>query len=435
MPDSTSVKAALAALARHLAARRAAILAAWQHSVELDPELTTAGGLSRAQFNDHIPQVLEAFEWRLQAVHPLDKQIAFDHQKQGAEEHGLHRWQQGYHQRETIREWAHLHYCVLCELEDYARAEPDGEVMSIARRALVRLCGEGVCASAASYERLQQTEAASRVRELEGALRQVQAFERQRAEIWREAAHDLRGTVGVISNAATLLAAGGAESRSSTSNMLQRSVDSLRALLSDLIDLGRLEAGQEQRHTAPFDAAALLREYCENLRPLATQRDLYLKAEGPQSLAVEGDAVKVQRIAQNLILNALAVTERGGVRVQWAARTVSGVRQWLLCVLDTGPGFQRDSPAAPLERALQHATAEAHEADDRGTAPSAPPAPTLRSQSSAAARNAGGEGIGLSIVKRLCELLDASLELETAPGEGTTFRVVFPGEYPQDRGH
>ena len=44
-------------------------------------------------------------------------------------------------------------------------------------------------------------------------------------------------------------------------------------------------------------------------------------------------------------------------------------------------------------------------------------------------RESAGEGIGLSIVKRLCELLDASLELETAPGEGTTFRVIFPREY------
>ena len=43
---------------------------------------------------------------------------------------------------------------------------------------------------------------------------------------------------------------------------------------------------------------------------------------------------------------------------------------------------------------------------------------------------AAGEGIGLSIVKRLCELLDATLELETASGKGTTFRVVFPRRYP-----
>ncbi len=433
MPESTPIKTALVALAQHLAVRRAAILASWQHSVALDPELTTSGSLSRAQFNDHIPQVLDAFEWRLQAVHPLEKQIAFEQQKQGAEEHGLHRWQQGYHQRETIREWGHLHHSVLCELDDYAQAHPelDGEVMLVARRALVRLCAEGVCASAASYERLQQTEAASRVRELESAMGQLQTLERQRAETWREAAHDLRGTVGLISNAATLLATGGGDdSRSSTSQMLQRSVDSLRALLSDLIDLGRLEAGQEERRVAPFDAAALLRDYTETLRPLAAQRNLFLKAEGPQTLAVEGDAIKVQRIAQNLVLNAFSVTERGGLRVQWGERTVSGVRQWLLCVLDTGPGFQSDSPAAPLERALQRATEESHHAEAGVSAPAGPPpAAMLRSQSTAGASRGGGEGIGLSIVKRLCELLDASLELETAPGAGTTFRVVFPCAY------
>ena len=58
------------------------------------------------------------------------------------------------------------------------------------------------------------------------------------------------------------------------------------------------------------------------------------------------------------------------------------------------------------------------------------PAPTLRSQShSRDTAHPAGEGIGLSIVKRLCELLDASLELETSPCTGTTLRVVFPRAY------
>ena len=57
-------------------------------------------------------------------------------------------------------------------------------------------------------------------------------------------------------------------------------------------------------------------------------------------------------------------------------------------------------------------------------------APTLRSQSDpGAAREHSGEGISLSIVKRLCELLDASLEMEAALGTGTTLRVVFPQRY------
>jgi signal transduction histidine kinase len=299
--------------------------------------------------------------------------------------------------------------------------------MPVARRALVRLCGEGVCQSAASYERLQHAEAATRVRELEGALQQLQALERQRGETWREAAHDLRGSVGVISNASLVLAREAASdaTRHTSSQMLQRSVASLRALLGDLIDLGRLEAGEERRNLASFDAAALLHEYCESLRTLAVERNLFLKTAGPQTLLVEGDAVKVQRIAQNLILNALSVTTRGGVCVQWEERNLSGLQQWLLCVQDTGPGFQSQSVAAPLERVLREATAEAHETE----AGSGPPAATLRSHSPHGATSAGGEGIGLSIVKRLCELLDAGLELETAPGAGSTFRVVFPRMY------
>jgi two-component sensor histidine kinase len=81
---------------------------------------------------------------------------------------------------------------------------------------------------------------------------------------------------------------------------------------------------------------------------------------------------------------------------------------------------------------LQQATAEAHEIEQRNLAPGQDSLrtevpPTLTSQSGQRCRQLpAGEGIGLSIVKRLCELLDASLELETSEGSGTTFRVVFP---------
>ena len=75
---------------------------------------------------------------------------------------------------------------------------------------------------------------------------------------------------------------------------------------------------------------------------------------------------------------------------------------------------------------LRKATEESHQAEASESAP----AQMLRSLSAPGASASHGEGIGLSIVKRLCELLDASLELETAPGTGTTFRVVFPRSYP-----
>jgi signal transduction histidine kinase len=445
MSDPTSIKpeikSELSRLAAHLAARREQILLSWQRAVELDPELTTPSGISRTQFNDHIPQVLDAFGHRLSAEDDSDKAQAHSEQKRGAAEHGLHRWQQGYNQRETIREWGHLQYAVLSELEDYGRAHPQlqGDVMPVARRALVRLCGEGVAESAARYERLQRTEAAGRMRELESALQQLQNLDRQRAETWREAAHDLRGTVGVITNASAILTreAESDPTRAPISQILQRSVNSLRGLLSDLMDLARLEAGQEYRRLRPFDAARMLHEFCDSIRPLAAERNLFLKAEGPGALQVIGDSAKILRIAQNLVLNALKVTEHGGVCVQWEERATSGPAQWVLCVQDTGPGFQPQSPAAPLESALRQATLEAQHLDaDAGTsggaAPATTPAATLKSQSAPHSFSIpAGEGIGLSIVKRLCELLDASLELETAPGAGTTFRVVLPRAYPE----
>src|SRR4029077_3868237 len=103
-----------------------------------------------------------------------------------------------------------------------------------------------------------------------------------------EAAHDLRGTVGVVSNASSALLqqAGDHPLHAAASQLLQRSVESLRVLLTDMMDLARLEAGQEQLRLARCDVAALLRAYCDTVRPLFQQRGLFLSTEGPPSLWV-----------------------------------------------------------------------------------------------------------------------------------------------------
>jgi signal transduction histidine kinase len=216
--------------------------------------------------------------------------------------------------------------------------------------------------------------------------------------------------------------------------MLKSGVDWMHAFLNELMTLSRLEAGHERRSIEPFDAAALLKELCNSMRPLSIERRLFLTALGPDVLAVEGDKIKVRRIAQNLLNNALNYTESGGVKVEWRIDETVGTARWSLCVEDTGPGM-RDGPVTPMAYALKDATdleASTLEAPG-GEQPNAPPAPTMRSQSENRARTtATGEGVGLSIVKRLCELLDASLELQTKPGKGTTFRVMFPLRYTEN---
>ena len=80
--------------------------------------------LTRAQFIDHIPAVLDAFEWRLSAELTTEHARAREEQKESAAEHGLHRWQQGYNQPETMCEWGHLHLCLLEELESFQALNP-----------------------------------------------------------------------------------------------------------------------------------------------------------------------------------------------------------------------------------------------------------------------------------------------------------------------
>jgi signal transduction histidine kinase len=440
-PDASS--AALKEIAAFLAQRRDAILAAWRSAVDADPELTTASTITRAQFIDHIPAVLDAFERRLSAELSSERARAQKEQDESAAEHGLHRWQQGYNQPETMREWGHLHLCLLQELENCQASNPRiaPAAMQTARRELVRLCSDGVCASATRYAHLQQREAATRVQELELAMAQLRQLEQERAEAWREAAHDLRGRAHAIASASAILTRDGVpeQYRSRFSEVLRSGVQSLNKMLGDLMDQARLEAGHERRQVTHFDVAVLLKEFCDATRPLAADKGLFLVAKGETPLMVDGDPAKIQRIVQNLILNALKVTEQGGVKVTWEAREDQRRPQWILCVQDTGPGFKRGT-ATPLERVLKRATDESHDVEQRNASggepdPRAESAPTLPSQTSnPRAQAPSGEGIGLSIVKRLCEMLDASLELESSEGEGTTFRMIFPRRYPESAG-
>lgn len=443
-PNSTTTmarteedKTALASLAEHLSNRREAILQSWREAVAADPRLTTATHLSRTQFNDHIPELLDAFERELRSFEIVDKIEATADQHESAAEHGMHRWQQGYDQREVMCEWAHLQRCLVNEIEQYetAHAKLAFGVMTAARRALTELCSEGVIESAIRYARLQQVEASGRLRDLEQALSQIKELEQQRALLWREAAHDLRGNLGVVQTAAFGLNKDQVPetTRAKFLASLQKGVISLHALLTDLIDLARIEAGRERRSTRTLDAVTVIKDVCSNYQEIAAERGLFLNMEGPLALSVEGDAIKIARILQNLVVNALMYTQRGGVRVTWKIETDISPPRWALCVQDTGPGFAAGQ-VNPIARELKNATeavqdvADKHKSEDNAD-PVDPP-PTLASQSPKSMPNPPlREGIGLAIVKRLCEILDASLELQTSPGEGTTFKVSFPIHY------
>lgn len=427
----------LAALASFLAGRREAILATWGELVASDPSMVTASSLSFHHFQDLIPDVLENFEDRLRTA-GLDSAGLESEEHERVVDHGLHRWKQGFSLHELTREWTHLQLSVQAELERYdlAHRELPPAVMPTARRIWTELCCQGIDASVAQYARLQQTEAAGRLQDLESALETLREMEHRRAESWHEAAHDLRGSVGLVTTTTSILAEDGVPEalRAMALRTLQSSVSSLHQLLEDLMSLARLEAGRERRCLEAFDAAALLDELGESLRPLAHERGLFLRAAGPATLAAEGDPAKVRRIVLNLALNALRYTDQGGVTLSWGETRERDVDRWFVRLEDTGPGLHL-APGPPVARELEYATDLAREVEQKAGDPHGVE-PVPGSASSAPIPATGqqpGEGIGLSIVKRLCELLEASLEVVTEAGKGTTFQVVLPRRYGSSR--
>lgn len=430
VPSSPS----LTDFARHLASRREQILEDWRRASLADPRLSTSAALTRDQFRDHIPQVLEALEKKLRdlavgdGAAPADAKIRREEAK-----HGLQRWQQGFRLEELMREWGVLHLCLMREFEAYAKAHPQWAISDqwAAAHELNLLIHDGVVTSTVHYAELERAEAAGRVSDLGQAVARLQDLERRRGQLLREAVHDLHGDMQSASNLAAVLGnkAIPEADRANYADRLQENMEMLGKMLTELMQLARLDAGEERRTVAPFDAARLAMDLCELNAARAAERGLYLRHSGPTPLAVNGDARKVHRLVQNLVVNALKYTEHGGVTLSWGQEP----GHWWLLVEDTGPGLL-SGPGAPLAKGLRDATESAREADEQA-AGSSGRASNVLNQADAGndaplpRHQRAGEGIGLSIVKRLCDLLDASIELTSSGDSGTKVRLVFPLSY------
>jgi signal transduction histidine kinase len=418
----------VAMLAARIVDGRARIIERWRKAVQRDSRVQASDSLSRAQFVDHIPAVLQAMHDAIVARTP-ESEARPGELAQG---HGSHRWQQGYALLEVIREWSHLQIAVLAEIQRAAEEQPgfDLRALNAAHQAVARLCLEAMSSSVEEFERLQRAEAKGQLMDLGRSLDALDEFEQRQAELLRGVAHDLRGHMGIVSTATAAL--GMAElppdRRAELFATAQRAVQGQSLLIADLMDLARLQAGLERRTVAQFDAARTLFELCSTMHPMAAARQLYLRCDGATPLIVESDAAKVARIVQNLVLNALHYTTSGGVTVHWGDSAPDDPGRWRIHVADTGPGIDA---GGPLADAIQEATEQARQGGDT-TAVQVPPSVRGARGTPVAAPVRHGEGIGLSIVKRLCELLDATLALDSAPGRGTSFTILLPRRYPSE---
>ena len=187
---------------------------------------------------------------------------------------------------------------------------------------------------------------------------------------------------------------------------IQHNSRRLLALINDILDLSKIEAGSAQIYQTPMAPRKIITETVESLRSLAQAKDIGLTVQLEESLpeVVLGDAAKIQQILVNLVSNAIKFTDEGGVLV--SAEAV-GTTHWKMAVQDSGIGIPADSVDSIFEPFKQVDSSD-----------------TRRQQ---------GTGLGLSIVKSLIVMMGGTIDITTAIGLGSTFTIVLPRMGPREK--
>ena len=215
-----------------------------------------------------------------------------------------------------------------------------------------------------------------------------------------DASHELRTPLTVIKGELQELSseAGltGDAMRERVGSVLEE-VARLEHLVSGLLMLSRLDAGETQRERTELDLAELARSTAEQMRLMAEDRGISIELSGLLPAVIQGDRSRIKQIIVNLLDNAIRFTPaRGSVIL----RTTEDAGYALLEVMDTGMGIPKAS--------LPHVFERFYRADE------------------ARSRDDGGAGLGLSIVRSICSMHGADIEVSSRLGEGSCFRVRFP---------
>jgi PAS domain S-box-containing protein len=244
--------------------------------------------------------------------------------------------------------------------------------------------------------------------ELEAAKERAESASEAKTQFLATISHEMRTPLNVILGS-TDLALDGDVDAADTQGHLQRintNAEVLLRLISDMLDVSKIEAGQFDFERIPVKLRACLNGALGPIADRARAKKLDFRLMCDESLPAQilGDPDRLRQIVSNLAENAVKFTDRGGVRVE-ASRVEYGsdrVPGLEIRVVDTGTGIAVDAQRRIFERFEQ--------ADSSTT------------------RRKGGAGLGLNIVKALVEALGGTVSVQSALGQGADFRVVLPLE-------
>jgi len=237
--------------------------------------------------------------------------------------------------------------------------------------------------------------------QLERALGDAQAASRAKSAFLANMSHEIRTPLnGVVGLAQLARQPGTAQAvRDSYLDQLVDSAQHLSAVISDVLDLSKIEAGRLTVSAVAFDLPALLDSVRATHAPVAQQRGLALSTQLDERLPrhVRGDDMRLRQILSNYLGNALKFTDSGSVTL--GARPAGGGRVHFT-VTDTGPGVAEATRAQLFQPFVQ--------ADDSAT------------------RLHGGTGLGLAICRELADLMGGTVGYEPTPAGGSAFWLELP---------
>jgi PAS domain S-box-containing protein len=245
--------------------------------------------------------------------------------------------------------------------------------------------------------------------ELLAAVEAAQEASRAKSRFLANVSHELRTPLNAIIGYSEMLAeeakefTGGGERYLADLQKIRDAGRHLLALISDVLDLSKIEAGRMVLQLETFDVAEMLRGVAGTLEPLAARNGNAIEIDCPPGLgSMRADLTKVRQCLFNLVSNACKFTEGGAVRLS-ATREHSAGREWVLFrVSDTGIGISLEQ----IERLFEaFAQAEA-----------------------STARRFGGTGLGLTISRQLARMMGGDVTVDSELGEGSTFSLVLPAQ-------